>query len=289
MNIMKYFDTIMIIFIIAIVSIAIIANIIIVKNLKFPKISSIVCLIVDRIKLLIGINVASVKKIFKLFDDMIYIDRVFVNSDQSKRDILTGFDADAALNLATTPLYYAEILDDEEKCTNCTDFSYIQKLLILHKIRCKDIDYPGTIHYIRYSSDFHIESRHHIFDFAWADVVLEDGTIINDIVLPYHPYRSGYSWSRFSDHNRLRHMSCDEYNFNTMIIMLTLEIAMMTKYYHHLKNEKYNLTRILQETASLCVLIKSLQDAMKKLKLRSFTDITSEKVLNEVFKRIGWG
>ena len=121
-----------------------------------------------------------------------------------------------------------------------------------------------------------------------ADVELKDGTIIDGIVLPHKPMRDDSSWYSFYDKNRLRHMSCDEYMFNTMIIMLTFEAAMMTRYYGLLGDEKHNITRVLEEVSSICVLIKGLEDAMKRHKLRSFTDITSDKVLDKVFKSIGW-
>lgn len=283
MNIMRIYAISMTIFAICLILMLIITTVIF-MDLKLPS-KNISSSIRNKIKYLLRINITSINNIFKVFNDVLEVESIFPH-DRPRNYILSeDREINAALKLATAPLQYIPDLEKDE----CKSFAYIQKLLILSGIRDKNIAYPGTVFYIRYS-DVYFKSRgsDRRFDYAWADVKLKDGTIIDGIVLPHKPMRDDNSWYIFYDKNRLRHMSCDEYMFNTMIIMLTFEAAMMTKYYGLLGDEKYNITRLLEEVSSICVLIKGLEDAMKRHKLRSFTDITSDKVLDKVFKSIGW-
>lgn len=283
MEIMRIYAIFMTIFVICLILILII-NTVIFMDLKLPS-KNISSSIRNKIKYLLRINITSINNIFKVFNDVLEVELIFPH-DRPRNYILSeDREINAALKLATAPLQYIPDLEKDE----CKSFAYIQKLLILSGIRDKNIAYPGTVFYIRYS-DVYFKSRgsDRRFDYAWADVKLKDGTIIDGIVLPHKPMRDDNSWYIFYDKNRLRHMSCDEYMFNTMIIMLTFEAAMMTKYYGLLGDEKYNITRVLEEVSSICVLIKGLEDAMKRHKLRSFTDITSDKVLDKAFKSIGW-
>lgn len=283
MEIMRIYAISMTIFAICLILMLIITTVIFI-DLKLPS-KNISSSIRNKIKYLLRINITSINNIFKVFNDVLEVESIFPH-DRPRNYILSeDREINAALKLATAPLQYIPDLEKDE----CKSFAYIQKLLILSGIRDKNIVYPGTVFYIRYS-DVYFKSRgsDRRFDYAWADVKLKDGTIIDGIVLPHKPMRDDNSWYIFYDKNRLRHMSCDEYMFNTMIIMLTFEAAMMTKYYGLLGDEKYNITRLLEEVSSICVLIKGLEDAMKRHKLRSFTDITSDKVLDKVFKSIGW-
>lgn len=283
MEIMRIYAISMTIFAICLILMLIITTVIC-MDLKLPS-KNISSSIRNKIKYLLRINITSINNIFKVFNDVLEVESIFPH-DRPRNYILSeDREINAALKLATAPLQYIPDLEKDE----CKSFAYIQKLLILSGIRDKNIAYPGTVFYIRYS-DVYFKSRgsDRRFDYAWADVKLKDGTIIDGIVLPHKPMRDDNSWYIFYDKNRLRHMSCDEYMFNTMIIMLTFEAAMMTKYYGLLGDEKYNITRVLEEVSSICVLIKGLEDAMKRHKLRSFTDITSDKVLDKAFKSIGW-
>lgn len=283
MEIMRIYAISMTIFAICLILILII-NTVIFMDLKLPS-KNISSSIRNKIKYLLRINITSINNIFKVIDDVWEVESIFPHDRPYNYVLSEDREINAALKLATAPLQYIPDLEKDE----CKSFAYIQKLLILSGIRDKNITYPGTVFYIRYS-DVYFKSRgsDRRFDYAWADVKLKDGTIIDGIVLPHKPMRDDNSWYIFYDKNRLRHMSCDEYMFNTMIIMLTFEAAMMTKYYGLLGDEKYNITRVLEEVSSICVLIKGLEDAMKRHKLRSFTDITSDKVLDKVFKSIGW-
>ena len=283
MEIMRIYAIFMTIFVICLILILII-NTVIFMDLKLLS-KNISSSIRNKIKYLLRINITSINNIFEVFDDVWEVESIFPHDRPYNYVLSKDREINAALKLATAPLQYIPDLEKDE----CKSFAYIQKLLILSGIRDKNIAYPGTVFYIRYS-DVYFKSRgsDRRFDYAWADVKLKDGTIIDGIVLPHKPMRDDNSWYIFYDKNRLRHMSCDEYMFNTMIIMLTFEAAMMTKYYGLLGDEKYNITRLLEEVSSICVLIKGLEDAMKRHKLRSFTDITSDKVLDKVFKSIGW-
>ena len=283
MEIMRIYAIFMTIFVICLILILII-NTVIFMDLKLPS-KNISSSIRNKIKYLLRINITSINNIFKVIDDVWEVESIFPRDRPLNYVLSEDREINAALKLVTAPLQYIPDLEKDE----CKSFAYIQKLLILSEIRDKNITYPGTVFYIRYS-DVYFKSRgsDRRFDYAWADVKLKDGTIIDGIVLPHKPMRDDNSWYRFYDKNRLRHMSCDEYMFNTMIIMLTFEAAMMTKYYGLLGDEKYNITRVLEEVSSICVLIKGLEDAMKRHKLRSFTDITSDKVLDKAFKSIGW-
>lgn len=283
MEIMRIYNIFMTIFVICLILILII-NTVIFMDLKLPS-KNISSSIRNKIKYLLRINITSINNIFKVFNDVLEVESIFPHDRPHNYVLLEDRKINAALKLATAPLQYIPDLEKDE----CKSFAYIQKLLILSGIRDKNIAYPGTVSYIKYS-DVYFKSRgsDRRFDYAWADVELKDGTIIDGIVLPHKPMRDDSSWYSFYDKNRLRHMSCDEYMFNTMIIMLTFEAAMMTRYYGLLGDEKHNITRVLEEVSSICVLIKGLEDAMKRHKLRSFTDITSDKVLDKVFKSIGW-
>lgn len=283
MNIMRIYAISMTIFAIFLILMLIITTVIF-MDLKLPS-KNISSSIRNKIKYLLRINITSINNIFKVFNDVLEVESIFPHDRPRNYVLSEDREINAALKLATAPLQYIPDLEKDE----CKSFAYIQKLLILSEIRDKNIAYPGTVFYIKYS-DVYFKSRgsDRRFDYAWADVKLKDGTIIDGIVLPHKPMRDNNSWSIFYDKNRLRHMSCDEYMFNTMIIMLTFEAAMMTKYYGLLGDEKYNITRVLEEVSSICVLIKGLEDAMKRHKLRSFTDITSDKVLDKAFKSIGW-
>lgn len=283
MEIMRIYAIFMTIFAICLILMLIITTVIF-MDLKLPS-KNISSSIRNKIKYLLRINITSINNIFKVFNDVLEVESIFPHDRPHNYVLSEDREINAALKLATAPLQYIPDLEKDE----CKSFAYIQKLLILSGIRDKNIAYPGTVFYIKYS-DVYFKSRgsDRRFDYAWADVKLKDGTIIDGIVLPHKPMRDDNSWYIFYDKNRLRHMSCDEYMFNTMIIMLTFEAAMMTKYYGLLGDEKYNITRVLEEVSSICVLIKGLEDAMKRHKLRSFTDITSDKVLDKVFKSIGW-
>lgn len=283
MEIMRIYAISMTIFAIFLILMLIITTVIF-MDLKLPS-KNISSSIRNKIKYLLRINITSINNIFKVFNDVLEVESIFPHDRPHNYVLSEDREINAALKLATAPLQYIPDLEKDE----CKSFAYIQKLLILSEIRDKNIAYPGTVFYIKYS-DVYFKSRgsDRRFDYAWADVKLKDGTIIDGIVLPHKPMRDNNSWSIFYDKNRLRHMSCDEYMFNTMIIMLTFEAAMMTKYYGLLGDEKYNITRVLEEVSSICVLIKGLEDAMKRHKLRSFTDITSDKVLDKAFKSIGW-
>lgn len=283
MEIMRIYAISMTIFAICLILMLIITTVIF-MDLKLPS-KNISSSIRNKIKYLLRINITSINNIFKVFNDVLEVESIFPHDRPHNYVLSEDREINAALKLATTPLQYIPDLEKDE----CKSFAYIQKLLILSGIRDKNIAYPGTVFYIKYS-DVYFKSRgsDRRFDYAWADVKLKDGTIIDGIVLPHKPMRDDNSWYIFYDKNRLRHMSCDEYMFNTMIIMLTFEAAMMTKYYGLLGDEKYNMTRVLEEVSSICVLIKGLEDAMKRHKLRSFTDITSDKVLDKAFKSIGW-
>lgn len=283
MEIMRIYAISMTIFAICLILMLIITTVIF-MDLKLPS-KNISSSIRNKIKYLLRINITSINNIFEVFNDVLEVESIFPHDRPHNYVLSEDREINAALKLATAPLQYIPDLEKDE----CKSFAYIQKLLILSGIRDKNITYPGTVFYIRYS-DVYFKSRgsDRRFDYAWADVKLKDGTIIDGIVLPHKPMRDDNSWYIFYDKNRLRHMSCDEYMFNTMIIMLTFEAAMMTKYYGLLGDEKYNITRVLEEVSSICVLIKGLEDAMKRHKLRSFTDITSDKVLDKAFKSIGW-
>lgn len=283
MEIMRIYAISMTIFAICLILMLIITTVIC-MDLKLPS-KNISSSIRNKIKYLLRINITSINNIFKVFNDVLEVESIFPHDRPHNYVLSEDSEINAALKLATAPLQYIPDLEKDE----CKSFAYIQKLLILSEIRDKNIAYPGTVFYIKYS-DVYFKSRgsDRRFDYAWADVKLKDGTIIDGIVLPHKPMRDNNSWYIFYDKNRLRHMSCDEYMFNTMIIMLTFEAAMMTKYYGLLGDEKYNITRVLEEVSSICVLIKGLEDAMKRHKLRSFTDITSDKVLDKAFKSIGW-
>lgn len=283
MEIMRIYAISMTIFAICLILMLIITTVIF-MDLKLPS-KNISSSIRNKIKYLLRINITSINNIFKVFNDILEVESIFPHDRPHNYVLSEDREINAALKLATAPLQYIPDLEKDE----CKSFAYIQKLLILSGIRDKNIAYPGTVFYIKYS-DVYFKSRgsDRRFDYAWADVKLKDGTIIDGIVLPHKPMRDNNSWYIFYDKNRLRHMSCDEYMFNTMIIMLTFEAAMMTKYYGLLGDEKYNITRVLEEVSSICVLIKGLEDAMKRHKLRSFTDITSDKVLDKAFKSIGW-
>lgn len=283
MEIMRIYAISMTIFAICLILMLIITTVIF-MDLKLPS-KNISSSIRNKIKYLLRINITSINNIFKVFNDVLEVESIFPHDRPHNYVLSEDSEINAALKLATAPLQYIPDLEKDE----CKSFAYIQKLLILSEIRDKNIAYPGTVFYIKYS-DVYFKSRgsDRRFDYAWADVKLKDGTIIDGIVLPHKPMRDNNSWYIFYDKNRLRHMSCDEYMFNTMIIMLTFEAAMMTKYYGLLGDEKYNITRVLEEVSSICVLIKGLEDAMKRHKLRSFTDITSDKVLDKAFKSIGW-
>lgn len=232
------------------------------------------------------LNITSVDDIFEVIDNIDISDDLFINENNYTNHntcIVYQSDINYLLRLATLPLRYIEDIKDED----VINFSYIQKLIKLNEALDKNIVYPNHIFMIKYS-DYYVKSncKNPEFIFGWSNIILKDGTQINDIILPY-----GKSFIKYLDsinNKYFRNMITDEYRFNSVMIMLTLEIAVLCKYYRDYGLNTYNTKRIIEETSSLCVLIGILQKKMKANGLRSFTDITSDRVLSKVFKCNGW-
>ena len=231
------------------------------------------------------LNITSVDDIFKVIDN-IYTDDLFVNETNWTNHntyVTRQSDINYLLSLATLPLRYISEIDIED----VSNFSYIQKLMKLSDAINQNILQADYIFAIKYSDNYITSNcQNPKFEFSWSNIIFKDGTQINDIILPY-----GKSFVKYLDainNKYFINMTTDEYRFNSVMIMLTLEIAVLCRCYRNDGLNIYNTKRIIEETASLCVLIGIVQKEIKSNGIRLFTDITPNRVMDKILTYNGW-